>query len=424
MGGRWADSGGGVPADGGVGGAQVRGAAVRRAGGEPVASVGNRVTNQGADAPARLACDKTDGLIMTQPIAPRNRIPAVGVRGPSRRLCSPARAADAPADGVEFFEKKIRPVLVEHCYDCHSAKAKKVRGGLRLDSRAQAARRRRPRPRRRARRPGQEPAHRGGRLQEPDLQMPKDGKLPDAVIADLTAWVKMGAPWGKEDATVAAARQARLRPAATQARPLGLAADRPAGTADRQGRRLAARPGGSLHPRQAGGEKSLAGAARRQAHPAAPRHVRPDRPAADAGGDRRVPQGRIAGRLREGGRSAAGVAAVRRALGRGTGSIWCATARRAATSSITRSPTPTSTAITSSAPSTPTCPTTSSSRSTSPAICWRSRASTRPTVSTSRFSAPASGSSARRSIRRWTSARTRPTASTTASTCSARRSSA
>src|SRR5215467_1846484 len=38
-------------------------------------------------------------------------------------------------EGIEFFEKKIRPVLVERCYECHSAKAKKPKGGLRLDSR-------------------------------------------------------------------------------------------------------------------------------------------------------------------------------------------------------------------------------------------------------------------------------------------------
>src|SRR5258707_526445 len=48
---------------------------------------------------------------------------------------SRARAADAPArEGVEFFETKIRPVLEERCFNCHSAKAKKLRGKLRLDS--------------------------------------------------------------------------------------------------------------------------------------------------------------------------------------------------------------------------------------------------------------------------------------------------
>ena len=37
---------------------------------------------------------------------------------------------------TEFFERKIRPVLIEHCYECHSAGAKKIKGGLVLDSRA------------------------------------------------------------------------------------------------------------------------------------------------------------------------------------------------------------------------------------------------------------------------------------------------
>jgi uncharacterized membrane protein len=36
---------------------------------------------------------------------------------------------------LDFFETKIRPVLVEHCYKCHAAEAKIIKGGLRLDSR-------------------------------------------------------------------------------------------------------------------------------------------------------------------------------------------------------------------------------------------------------------------------------------------------
>src|ERR1044071_6918590 len=44
--------------------------------------------------------------------------------------------ADDSAAGVEFFEKKIRPVLAENCYKCHSAQAEKVKGGLLLDTRA------------------------------------------------------------------------------------------------------------------------------------------------------------------------------------------------------------------------------------------------------------------------------------------------
>src|SRR5262249_23890442 len=53
-------------------------------------------------------------------------------------LLAPAAAAQPagtdPA-GVEFFEKKVRPILVEHCFKCHSAEAKKLKGGLRLVSR-------------------------------------------------------------------------------------------------------------------------------------------------------------------------------------------------------------------------------------------------------------------------------------------------
>src|SRR5579872_2511862 len=50
-------------------------------------------------------------------------------------LAGPARAAAGTA-GAEFFENKVRPVLAQHCYGCHSARAKKLRGGLRVDSRA------------------------------------------------------------------------------------------------------------------------------------------------------------------------------------------------------------------------------------------------------------------------------------------------
>ena len=37
---------------------------------------------------------------------------------------------------LDFFESKVRPLLNQHCYQCHSAKAQKLKGGLYLDSRA------------------------------------------------------------------------------------------------------------------------------------------------------------------------------------------------------------------------------------------------------------------------------------------------
>src|SRR6266540_2938506 len=53
-------------------------------------------------------------------------------------------AAEAPkttplaAADREFFERKVRPLLSQHCYQCHSTKAKKQRGGLLLDTRSTA----------------------------------------------------------------------------------------------------------------------------------------------------------------------------------------------------------------------------------------------------------------------------------------------
>ncbi len=96
---------------------------------------------------------------------------------------------------VEFFENKIRPVLVEHCYRCHSAEAeknKKLKAELRVDSRQALAK-------------GGEsgPAVVPGDLKKSllvqalyhvDLSMPPSGKLPANVIADFEKWVKMGAP--------------------------------------------------------------------------------------------------------------------------------------------------------------------------------------------------------------------------------------
>src|SRR5262245_15328574 len=65
------------------------------------------------------------------------RIPAAALGLIAGLLFCAPRAPSAASDdaGIEFFEKKIRPVLVAHCYECHSAKAKKLKGNLRLDSR-------------------------------------------------------------------------------------------------------------------------------------------------------------------------------------------------------------------------------------------------------------------------------------------------
>src|SRR5262245_22989423 len=115
-------------------------------------------------------------------------------------LCLPTGKAVGGAPDVaaiEFFEKKVRPILAEHCFGCHSAQAKKLRGGLRLDSRAGLLTGGDTGP---VLLPGQPEKSRlieAVRYINVDLRMPPRGKLPDAAVADLVAWVKMGAPWPK-----------------------------------------------------------------------------------------------------------------------------------------------------------------------------------------------------------------------------------
>ncbi len=111
----------------------------------------------------------------------------------------PAFAQDKIApEQLEFFERKVRPVLVEHCFECHSAKATKPKGGFRLDSRAGMLDGGDLGP---ALVPGQPDK---SRILEAishknlKLKMPQKYKLPDAIVADLSAWVKMGAPWPEE----------------------------------------------------------------------------------------------------------------------------------------------------------------------------------------------------------------------------------
>jgi cytochrome c553 len=105
---------------------------------------------------------------------------------------STAAEAKLTAKGVEFFESKIRPVLVQHCYKCHAGSLKEPKGGLVLDSREGLAK--------------------GGEsgavivpgepkesllvqaLKFETYEMPPGNQLPDNVIADFEKWIEMGAP--------------------------------------------------------------------------------------------------------------------------------------------------------------------------------------------------------------------------------------
>jgi hypothetical protein len=127
---------------------------------------------------------------------------------------SPAQAGDASTSDGDFFEKRIRPLLVDRCYKCHSAHSEKLKGDLLLDTK--------------------EGMLKGGESGKPalvpgdaeksllieavrylneDLKMPppKEGKLTDSQIGDLAVWVKMGAPYpgsGAPGVTVVADKSA------------------------------------------------------------------------------------------------------------------------------------------------------------------------------------------------------------------------
>ncbi len=110
-----------------------------------------------------------------------------------------------PPAQLEFFEKKIRPVLVQKCYECHSAKADEVKGGLLLDTRDGI-------------RKGGESGHAVvpgeveaslliDSIRHESLEMPPEEKLSDEVIADFVKWVRMGAPDPRDGSSKVAKRE-------------------------------------------------------------------------------------------------------------------------------------------------------------------------------------------------------------------------
>lgn len=97
-------------------------------------------------------------------------------------------------EGMVFFESKIRPALIKHCYECHSEAEREKKGGLWLDRKA-----------------GWEVGGDSGpaaipgdvdgslliqtiRYEDPELEMPPKTKLPHAVVADFERWVALGLP--------------------------------------------------------------------------------------------------------------------------------------------------------------------------------------------------------------------------------------
>ena len=120
----------------------------------------------------------------------------------------PTLWAEARLDtDIEFFEKQVRPLLVERCHGCHSAKAGATKGGLSLDSNASILKggdggvvvv------------PGEPERSRLAQAVEysnPDLQMPPKGKLPEVEVQTLIAWIAKGALWPETEVSPTTAIQ-------------------------------------------------------------------------------------------------------------------------------------------------------------------------------------------------------------------------
>jgi hypothetical protein len=108
-------------------------------------------------------------------------------------------SGQAPPDpaGVQFFENKVRPLLVDNCYKCHSADAqkdKKLKGELLLDTHDGVLKGGENGPAIVPGKPNESRLIKAVRYTDDDLKMPPKVKLTDEAIADLEKWVAMGAP--------------------------------------------------------------------------------------------------------------------------------------------------------------------------------------------------------------------------------------
>lgn len=121
----------------------------------------------------------------------------IGWIGVFALLCGGVALADEKLtpEQAQFFESKVRPIFVANCYKCHSVEQGKAKGKLVLDSKEGWSKGGSTGPAVVPGDPEKSLLIKAIRYTDPDLQMPPKGeKLSDAQVADLTTWVKMGAP--------------------------------------------------------------------------------------------------------------------------------------------------------------------------------------------------------------------------------------
>ena len=124
-------------------------------------------------------------------------------------LAAAASAGAADETGIEFFEKKIRPVLIERCHECHAAD-KKVKAGLRLDHAEGWLRGGDSGPAVVPGKPDESPLIKAIRYTKLEFEaMPPKSALPKEEVALLEEWVRRGAPAPTTPAPVAGATSGR-----------------------------------------------------------------------------------------------------------------------------------------------------------------------------------------------------------------------
>ncbi len=259
----------------------------------------------------------------------------------SRAAAQPISAAD-----LQFFETQIRPVLADRCYKCHSRDwPTRSRAGLMLDTREGMLHGGDTGPAIVPGKPEDSLIVDAISYKDADLQMPPKGdKLSDQQVADITEWIRRGAPDPRSLVAKGSSPDLRRRrPGA-----LVVPARQEAGGPGRRGRRMVQDADRQLHPGEPRGERDEAQPAGRQVHADPPGDLRPDRPAADGDRGPAVPGRRLA---RTPGRRSSTACSPRRttaSAGAATGSTSPATPTRRATPRSgrtrgTRSPGPTGT---------------------------------------------------------------------------------
>jgi cytochrome c553 len=120
---------------------------------------------------------------------------AIAATAPPLAAAITAAAPDLSSQDLQFFETRIRPVLADRCYKCHSREADKIKGGLMLDTREGMLHGGDTGPAIDPGKPEDSLLLDAIGYKDADLQMPPKGeKLSDQQVADMTEWIRRGAP--------------------------------------------------------------------------------------------------------------------------------------------------------------------------------------------------------------------------------------